>query len=240
MKQKLMYKYGRTVNTHDLVKVLATIVMIIDHIGLYFADNSDWFRIVGRLAAPLFFMLVGASGAYHQKKDIIIYAFVLMGFQYYLKGFIPLLNILFNFIIIKYLLNKFDFAKLNEIAIYLLIMFLSLANIFLFDIVEYGTLGLLFAIYPALLRKKHPLADTWLLITVLFYGLMCFSAYNETQYHQALVVAVFTSMFLICKFYSFKKLQIKNRFILLISRYSLPIYVWHLTLFRVIGVYYEI
>ena len=96
MSQTILYKYGREVNTHDLVKVLATIVMIIDHIGLYFVDNNDWFRIIGRLAAPLFFMLVGASGAYHQKKELIVYTFILMGFQYYLIGFDPLLNILFT------------------------------------------------------------------------------------------------------------------------------------------------
>jgi len=236
MKQKLMYRYGRTVNTHDLVKVLATVVMVVDHIGLYFMDNNDWFRIVGRLAAPLFFMLVGASGAYHQKNELIIYAGVLMVFQFALTGFDPLFNILVNFMIIKFVLQRVDFASYNDIALSLFLVFLLISNVFLFDILEYGSLGLAFAIGPVLARKGHGFANTWLVSVILIYGLMNYTVYDETQYHQILVAIIFGIMLLICKFYSFRKLQIRSRLILAVSRYSLPIYVWHLTLFRFIFV----
>ena len=233
-----MYRYGRTVNTHDLVKVLATVVMVVDHIGLYFMDNNDWFRIVGRLAAPLFFMLVGASGAYHQKNELIIYAGVLMVFQFTLTGFDPApFNILVSFMIIKFALQRVDFASYNNIALSLFLLFLITSNVFLFDILEYGSLGLAFAIGPVLARKGHDFANSWLVSVILIYGLMCYTAYDETQNHQILVAIIFGIMFLICKFYSFKKLQIRNRLILAVSRYSLPIYVWHLTLFRFIFVY---
>src|SRR4028119_291226 len=38
--------------SQNLIKVIATIIMVIDHIG--FVANNPWMRIIGRLSFPLF------------------------------------------------------------------------------------------------------------------------------------------------------------------------------------------
>jgi TraX protein len=46
------------------IKVIAIVAMIIDHMGLFFFPQVFIFRIIGRLAFPLFAWLI-ANGAYH-------------------------------------------------------------------------------------------------------------------------------------------------------------------------------
>jgi len=46
------------------LKIIAIVTMIIDHLGLFFFPHYIIFRLVGRLAFPLFAWLI-ANGAYH-------------------------------------------------------------------------------------------------------------------------------------------------------------------------------
>jgi TraX protein len=48
------------------IKIIAIIAMIIDHMGLFFFPQYFIFRIIGRLAFPLFCWLI-ANGAHHTK-----------------------------------------------------------------------------------------------------------------------------------------------------------------------------
>ncbi len=52
----------RGVSTLDMLKLMATVLMIVDHAGLYFADGN-WLRIIGRPAAIIFGFLIGFSGS---------------------------------------------------------------------------------------------------------------------------------------------------------------------------------
>src|SRR5207244_4281126 len=53
------------------IKILAIICMIIDHVGLFFFPEYTLFRIVGRIAFPLFAWLI-ANGA-HFTRNIRAY-----------------------------------------------------------------------------------------------------------------------------------------------------------------------
>lgn len=63
------------------IKLVAIITMIIDHIGLFFFPQVIIFRIIGRLAFPLFAWLI-ANGARHSRdinkylKRLLIFAFI--------------------------------------------------------------------------------------------------------------------------------------------------------------------
>lgn len=63
------------------IKVIAIILMIIDHIGLFFFPQYLELRLVGRLAFPLFAWLI-ANGAHHTHnmsgylKRIFLFAFI--------------------------------------------------------------------------------------------------------------------------------------------------------------------
>ena len=53
-------------NTHDIWKLLALILMFIDHAGMYIFDNNLDFRLIGRLSFPIFAVIYG----YHFKDKI--------------------------------------------------------------------------------------------------------------------------------------------------------------------------
>ena len=89
------------------IKLLAMISMIFDHFGLIFLQNNALFRIIGRLAFPIFaFQLaVGYSHARNKEKHIIrMLAFAVLSqlpFMFFvetaLPGFGHFLNIGFTF-----------------------------------------------------------------------------------------------------------------------------------------------
>lgn len=47
------------VDNTDWLKTAAIILVSIDHFGYFFIENADWWSVVGRLAAPPFFFLMG-------------------------------------------------------------------------------------------------------------------------------------------------------------------------------------
>ncbi|MDD3946243.1 MAG: TraX family protein [Clostridia bacterium] len=53
-----------------MIKFLAALFMLVDHIGLSFFPNSIWFRLVGRLSMPLFAFCVARAFAYSENKVV--------------------------------------------------------------------------------------------------------------------------------------------------------------------------
>ena len=47
------------VDNTDWLKTAAIILVVVDHIGHFFIENDRWWSVVGRLAAPTFFFLIG-------------------------------------------------------------------------------------------------------------------------------------------------------------------------------------
>lgn len=53
--------------TSAILQIIAIICMVVDHVGLYFFDNPDWMRAIGRIALPLFAMGI-VEGFLHTKS----------------------------------------------------------------------------------------------------------------------------------------------------------------------------
>ncbi len=49
----------RAVDNTDWLKTAAIILVLVDHIGHFFLENDLWWSVFGRLAAPMFFFLLG-------------------------------------------------------------------------------------------------------------------------------------------------------------------------------------
>ncbi|MGE3833115.1 MAG: TraX family protein, partial [Parvibaculaceae bacterium] len=47
------------VDNTDWLKTFAIIMVAIDHTGYFFIEDADWWSVFGRLAAPVFFFLMG-------------------------------------------------------------------------------------------------------------------------------------------------------------------------------------
>ena len=50
---------SRRVGSTDLLKLAGLVLVLVDHWGLFFAPDQDWWRVFGRLAAPIFFFFIG-------------------------------------------------------------------------------------------------------------------------------------------------------------------------------------
>ena len=61
--------YNKNMLSSAVIQLIAIITMTIDHVGLYLCGNSEIFRIIGRIAFPLFaFMLVEGFKYTHSRK----------------------------------------------------------------------------------------------------------------------------------------------------------------------------
>jgi len=47
------------VDNTDWLKTAAIVLVAVDHFGYFFIDDADWWSVFGRLAAPVFFFLLG-------------------------------------------------------------------------------------------------------------------------------------------------------------------------------------
>ncbi|MCB1533063.1 MAG: hypothetical protein KDJ35_09370 [Alphaproteobacteria bacterium] len=56
----------KDITSYDLLKTLAVVLMIIDHIGIYFYPEAMWWRAVGRMSAPIWLFLIG----YAMTRDV--------------------------------------------------------------------------------------------------------------------------------------------------------------------------
>jgi hypothetical protein len=49
----------RPVTTTDVLKCVAILLVLVDHHGFFFDSANPWWRLFGRVAAPIFFFLIG-------------------------------------------------------------------------------------------------------------------------------------------------------------------------------------
>ena len=52
-------KYGTQANSHDWLKAIAILLMVVDHTGVYFFPDNYLYRFIGRFSFPIFFFLIG-------------------------------------------------------------------------------------------------------------------------------------------------------------------------------------
>lgn len=152
-----------------ILKILALLFMIIDHVGFVFFPGESIYRAIGRLALPLFAyqMAVGFSHTKNKKKHILkllIFAiicqipYMLMINLYKIK---MTLNILFTFVLSLLTISTLEKITLNKIFIKPFNLKLLLKNLGLFTL----SIGLIF------LGSYLKVDYTWygILLTTIFY-----------------------------------------------------------------------
>jgi len=232
-----LYRYGQELNTHDLVKVIAILLMIVDHVGEYlFADNV-WCRLIGRGAAPLFFFLVGYVGKLHIRSALIVFGLILT-FSTYLVSRHYNISILFNFILIHYCLAFFPVEKINTLTRTICFIAFALLNVPIYLFFEYGLLGILIAYSARMIALKDPQGDFWLLLTMILYFLWECAYFQFTKQPNAIFVFTLLTIFLIAAMQTYRLRQVPCPQLLrlpalFISRYSLEIYFFHLIILQI-------
>lgn len=231
----------KSLTSYDLLKSLALILMIVDHIGHYFYPDIIWFRVIGRLSVPIWFFLIGYADTRHVQPVIWIGGAVLSVSSVIAGEYLFPMSILFMLGISRLMIDGVMVRALRNYeafaGMFFLMMFAAFPTLLLF---EYGTLGLLFAMFGYMCRHRadiriHPLAlfgfiAAILLTYIVFQGILLpsLSALQLGVFFAGMVVVmallfffrsvVFNGVFL-------KPLQITGR-------YTLEIYVLHLLVFR--------
>lgn len=152
-----------------VLKILACIFMAIDHIGFVLFPNQIIFRIIGRLAFPLFAFFI-AEGCHYSKNKIKRFLLIfVMGLAYllfyyvYTKTFYVSIFITFSFsIFFIYLLMDikkkiFEKKLLIGIPLFILLVLLLIGTYFIFDnyTIDYGFAGMLVPVIISLFDFKN-------------------------------------------------------------------------------------
>jgi len=250
---KGIYRYGRQINSHDLVKILAILTMIIDNVGLYFMYDNIWMRVIGRMAPLLFFYLVGYSGSYKFKYQILSLGIALGLIQFFvgdnpsiIDNIIPV-NILINFVLIKVILNRFDPAKIRSSYLILLLAVIILISEETYAYIQYGSLGLSIAIGSRLINKRHPFGKPWIIISTAAYFLLQMDSllfiWPDLSMQVILIVILLLALIFALTLILFLKYELRTFTVrptwlrtigIYVSRYSLQIYFFHLAAFQIV------
>ncbi len=210
--------------------------MIIDHIGFYFLQDYAAFRLLGRGAAPLFFFLIGYEGRLRITPLLLFYGLTLSLSAYVVNGFHQI-NILLSFVLIHYLMHFFHIERAHTFTRILCFLALSFLNFFIYNYIEYGLLGILIAYCGRLMALHDKQGPTWLMLVLLVYFIWECIYFQFQQ--QPLLIYSFAGLVL-CLYFMMSQYQLKTLSCpswllvpaLVISRYSLEIYFYHLILFQ--------
>lgn len=151
--------------------------MLIDHLGLYIFNNFWVFRLIGRLAFPIFAYLIaeGLKHTHSRKKyilSLLIFALISQ-IPFCLLGKFYRLNVLFTYllsILIVFLIEHRKRLKLFFIPV-LTFVLLVLLVCEQFSIINYGIFGVLFPVAVYFSRDKIE-KFFWALLLLLTYSLI--------------------------------------------------------------------
>lgn len=156
MSQQAIKNFSLT--TFD-VKVLAALLMVVDHVGLVY--EVEWMRIVGRFSFPLFAWLLVQGAKHtrnlsHYKRRLLIFALTSQPIYSLFKASLLPLNIGFQ---LWLGLVVVQLVKTRQMTPLLWVAFIGVATLF-FDYHYYG-IGLVYLIssYPLLLPNSPRVID---------------------------------------------------------------------------------
>lgn len=233
-------QFGDTLTSYDLIKSLAIVLMMIDHVGAYFFPDDDLWRIIGRLCVPIWFFLIGYSPSRAIPKDWVIGALVLVGTTWIFEDRVFALHILVTMILLRLTLDFFAPLFLKNMPCFLIgaVACAALA-FFTAGYVEYGTLAIPLAMYGLVMRTGGGMPGH-ALVTLLVFVVTQIIMFGFTVGDSYVFMALAPLSFWLC--YRFKprvfsiNLPDFLRFPLqLAGRRTLEIYVIHLALLQALA-----
>ena len=234
-------RFSNEASSQDLLKAIALLIMIIDHIGGCFLPEDLFLRAIGRSSFVIWFFFVGYN--FRERTTLIdILLFCAVSFAAAKYFFIPKIlpfNILFSMIICRMMLRYYAkyIVKNNSINLFEW-FFIAITSLTLFlltnSFFEYGTLGILIAIFGY--NKKNKIGNDLIQIISLSF-IISFSQIDawKFNFNNSIICLISTNLALYVLYY-FKPISINirgvNRYIInIMARYSLYLYCIHLLLF---------
>jgi len=241
---------SREITSYDLLKTVAVLLMIADHVGYYFFPDENWWRVFGRMCVPIWFFLVGYARSRDIGPKLWVGAAILVGMNFITGMSLVPLNILASMLAVRMLIDRVMKGTLAQEKVFwpivVVMFFLIVPTMF---VVEYGTQGLMLAVFGYLVRHRDELQISQKLLHR--YAGVSYLAFIVPQYFffgltedQFFVmgVGVLVVMWLLYKFQSatYPRLSAAlprslTGLLHIGGRRTLEIYVFHLVLFKVMG-----
>lgn len=223
-----------------MFKILAFVLMLIDHLGFYFFQTS-WFRTIGRLSFPIFAILHGISfKSTTSRTNLLIYG-SLTAISSFIILNIPIfpLNILFAFFIFDMFFEEISKLYYDNILVGIFLLFFGIVfcSVFSFGL-EYGLYALLFMIVGKNFSKigTNIIDILFSLTTFISYIFIQSTRFELTKWQVVFFVCGMLFIYLkMCRFKIREYYHLKsNKILLFISRYSLELYFLHILVFSII------
>ncbi len=247
----------KELTSYDLLKTLAIVLTIVDHVGYFFYPDDMWFRVWGRFCLPIWFFLIGYANTTKVPKSFWVGGSVLVVSAMIAGEYLLPLNILFTMAFLRmYRAGVVRHSVATPEALrgmFLILFFLSFPTAIL---VEYGSIAMLFVLVGYMARHREKVYERIEKKYVLLYVAVSFATFYLTlgiampslAPDQALfmlggfivvafilwrfepVIYVDADKFMAPSFISIFKF---------FGRKTLEIYVAHLLIFRAIAMYYD-
>ena len=242
--------FPKEITSYDLVKMFAVIIMIIDHVGVYFFPEELWLRVVGRMCVPVWCFLIGYARSRDVSSRLWGGALILMGVDVIVGYPIFPANILFTFLwvrlILDYVAKWLEGYDLKRVVAVVGMLVLFVPTAFLSD---YGTSALALALYGYFVRRYQDGACSqsfmrWSMVLAFiffFFSQQIFFGFDPLQFGVLggglLLVAIALQYFRVHNFVGLKERigVVAAAVLKLCGRYSLEIFVVHLLIFKALA-----
>ena len=229
----------RTFNYQDILKIIAIICMIIDHMGLYFFPETWILRTVGRYAFPIFCFFAGFNFRNRLRPKVLIYGIALylftaaIIFQQIVEA-----NILISIFIGHVYLIIFQSRLNNFWNAYTHFLILACLWPLTSHFWEYGTLTIAMMVLGYSVKNSLislPIAAFTAAYTSFLYTMIIY--FNDFKIPEFIATAiVIGSIYFSLTFKDFR--QVNNLYLTKISNNLLAIYCIHLVIIMAVWKYY--
>ena len=246
------------ITSYDLFKMLAVLLMLVDHIGYYFYPDDQWLRVIGRMCVPIWFFLIGFARTRDLDKRFLIgWAILVAGDIVGGHGLLPT-NILFTMLIMRLCLDPVTrvLATGGGKAMWPLILLglgVTIPSMFVF---EYGFMGMYLVLMGWMMRQQQDntlpeaLSATnvnhFMIATFVIFVILQQMTFNFSQYQFYALAAGQLVIFGLLMFFRprtypglTEKLGFAASIIRFFGRRTLEIYVGHLILFKILALYLQ-
>lgn len=146
----------------NVLKIIAVVTMLVDHIGWQFFPDIIWFRVVGRIAFPIFAFFIAQGMFYTRSRKKYILNMLGIGVisqipYMFLSYRMYNLNIMFTFILASLVIVLIE--ELNKkpnvwYSILLGVIFVVSVILSAFGILNYGFLGMILVLCFYFIKSK--------------------------------------------------------------------------------------
>ena len=225
-------------NYQDLLKTIALITMIIDHLGLYLFPEYEVMRLIGRTAMPIFCFFAGYNFKQKPNQSVLAFGVLLFLITYIMIEQFITTNILISIYIGQCYLYLFKNKLKNFFTGYFHVIILGSIWPFTFSLFDYGTLSIAIMILGYIAKHDKSNLKTAIGITMILSVFHTINVFNFSPIYLVTAIGLAFIQYLFMSMVNFNQPLGIN--VNILSRNMLFIYFAHLALIQALWFYHII